>query len=65
MTWPLQPIGPRPSEPTPVAPVDRSREPERRRERDEDAQQKKRRQQQDAPETPQGPDADGHIDVLA
>lgn len=64
MTYPLQPIGPRPTDP-PIAPVDRARGTERRRERDEDAQQKKRREHDETPETPQGPDADGHIDVLA
>lgn len=63
MTWPLQPVGPRP-EPT-VAPVDRTRGTERRRGRDEDDQQQKRRQSHDAPEGQTGPDADGHIDVLA
>ena len=65
MTWPLQPIGPRPAEPTPVAPVDRARETERRRGRDEDDQQQKRRPSDDGPEGQAGPDADGHIDVLA
>jgi len=65
MTWPVQPIGPNPSGPSPIAPVDRSRGTERRRSRDEDEQQKKRRQPHDAPSEQDGPDADGHIDVLA
>ena len=67
MTWPVQPIGTHPPGPSPIAPVDRSQGTERRRGRgrDEDEQQKKRRQREDAPEGQGGPDADGHIDVLA
>jgi hypothetical protein len=65
MTFPLQPIGPRPSEPPPVTPVDRARPAERRRRRDDDGQQERRRGRQDQPESPATPDADGHIDVLA
>ena len=65
MNWPVQPIGPRPSEPVTIAPVDPTRPPERRRGRDEDEQQRKRREPRDAPEGEARPDADGHIDVLA
>lgn len=65
MTWPLQPIAPRVPEPPPVAPVERSRGTERRRTRDGDGEQRRRREQHDAPEGQTGPDADGHIDVLA
>jgi hypothetical protein len=65
MTWPLQPIGPRPADTPPVAPVDRTGPAERRRGRDEDEQHEQRRRGQDEPEGPPTPDADGHIDVLA
>ena len=65
MSWPLQSIGPRPADATPIAPVDRTRGTERRRERDEDGQERKRRREHEAPEGQTGPDADGHIDVLA
>lgn len=64
MTWPLQPIGPRP-DPSPIAPVDRTQGTARRRGRDEDDQQRKRREPHDTPEGDVRPDADGHIDVLA
>ena len=64
MTWPPPPIGSRPAEPAPVAPVERTRDAERRRERDPGEQQR-RRQHDDGSEARPGPDADGHIDVLA
>ena len=65
MTWPVQPIGSRPTEPVTIAPVDRTRGTERRRSRDEDEQQQERGGSHDAPEDEARPDADGHIDVLA
>ena len=64
MTWPLQPIGPRP-EPSPIRPVDRTQATDRRRGRDEDDQERERREPDDAPQGEARPDADGHIDVIA
>lgn len=61
MTWPLQPIGPRPQG-TPR--IDPARPVDRRRERSGDEREQPQREHRDEPEQ-QGPDADGHIDVLA
>jgi hypothetical protein len=63
MNWPVQPIGPRPTDT--IVPVDRTQGTQRRRGRDEDEQQHKRRQREDGAESRPEPDADGHIDVLA
>ena len=63
MDWPVQPIGPRPTDT--IVPVDRTQGTQRRRGRDEDEQQQRRRQHDEGPENQPGPDADGHIDVLA
>jgi len=64
MTYPLQPIGNRPTDTPTVAPVDRTSGAERRRERHpDDERERKRGSHDDGPETPSGPDADGHIDI--
>ena len=63
MNWPVQPIGPRPTDT--IVPVDRTQGTQRRRGRDEDEQQQKRREPDEHPEGEARPDADGHIDVLA
>ena len=63
MNWPVQPIGPRPTDT--IVPVDRTQGTQRRRGRDEDEQHQKRRQREDGTEDQTGPDPDGHIDVLA
>ena len=64
MNWPVQPIGPRPTET--IVPVDRTQGVQRRRGRDEDQpEREQRRQHDDGAEGQAGPDADGHIDVLA
>ena len=63
MNWPVQPIGPRPTDT--IVPVDRTQGTQRRRGRDEDEHEQKRRQPDDDAENTAGPDADGHIDVLA
>lgn len=64
MNWPVQPIGPRPTDT--IVPVDRTQGTQRRRGRGEDAQEREQRQpHHDGAEAQEGPDADGHIDVLA
>lgn len=63
MNWPVQPVGPRPTDT--IVPVDRTQGVQRRRGRDEDDRQQGRRQHEDEATNEPGPDADGHIDVLA
>jgi hypothetical protein len=63
MNWPVQPVGPRPTDT--IVPVDRTQGTQRRRGRDEDEQDRKRREPDERPEGEARPDADGHIDVLA
>ena len=65
MTWPLQPIGPRPQGPPRIDPVGRSAPPDRRRERDEQERRDDERDGRQGGEGHDRPDADGHIDVLA
>jgi len=64
MNWPVQPVGPRPTDT--IVPVDRTQGVQRRRGRDEDAREREQHQpHDDGAEGEARPDADGHIDVLA
>jgi hypothetical protein len=65
MTWPLQPIGPRPDGPPRIDPVDRPAATDRRRSRSDDEPDERGREGRKRSDGPPVADDDGHIDVLA
>jgi hypothetical protein len=65
VTWPLQPVGPRPQGPPRIEPTGRSAPPDRRRERGDQERDREKRDERPSGEGPVRPDEGGHIDVLA